>query len=167
MEVYIKQRCEIEFLHEEKIIPTDTHLHLLNVYGDQMRSWWCISAVATVTVGHLYWCRFLQAWHAGSYSVLTKMHSSRCWLYWKIMLCYWQFALSNRVIVFFVSVVVSMVIHKRHYLQSDIRIIFKLTEQLFFKKIWRNVRMIFTYFQFGFTISQSLSRHFLSLFSVS
>ena len=32
----IKQRCVIEFLHEEKIAPIDFHQCLLNVDGDQM-----------------------------------------------------------------------------------------------------------------------------------
>ena len=41
----------------------------------QQGSGWCVSAVASVTVGHLHWCRFLGAWHAGSCSSLTKMHS--------------------------------------------------------------------------------------------
>ena len=36
---------------------------------------WCDSTVETVTVGHLHWCCFLQAWHAGSCSLLEKMHS--------------------------------------------------------------------------------------------
>ena len=31
----------------------------------QWGSGWCISAVATATAGHLYWCRFLQAWQKG------------------------------------------------------------------------------------------------------
>jgi len=35
MEVRMKQRCVIEFLHEEKIAPNDIHRRLLNVYGDQ------------------------------------------------------------------------------------------------------------------------------------
>ena len=36
MEVHMKQRCGIEFLHAEKMAPIDIHLHLLNVYGVQM-----------------------------------------------------------------------------------------------------------------------------------
>ena len=58
MEVWMKQRGAIEFLHVEKMAPIDSHLHLPNVYGDQtvnvsiVRWWWCISAVMTVTVGH-------------------------------------------------------------------------------------------------------------------
>jgi len=35
MEVQMKQRCELAFLHVEKIAPTDICCHLLNVYGDQ------------------------------------------------------------------------------------------------------------------------------------
>jgi transposase len=35
MEVRMKQRCVIEFLHAEKIAPNDIHQRLLNVYGDQ------------------------------------------------------------------------------------------------------------------------------------
>ena len=35
MEVRMKQRRVIEFLHAEKIAPNDIHRRLLNVYGDQ------------------------------------------------------------------------------------------------------------------------------------
>ena len=35
MEVCMKQRCVIEFLHVEKNAPNDIHRRLLNVYGDQ------------------------------------------------------------------------------------------------------------------------------------
>jgi len=35
MEVRMKQRCVIEFLHAENIAPNDIHRHLLNVYGEQ------------------------------------------------------------------------------------------------------------------------------------
>jgi len=41
----------------------------------QWNSEWCISAVVVLTGGHLCWCRFWQAWHAGSCSLLMKMHS--------------------------------------------------------------------------------------------
>ena len=33
--VWQKQRCATEFLHAEKTVSTDVHLHLLNIYGDQ------------------------------------------------------------------------------------------------------------------------------------
>jgi len=45
IEVCMKQRCVIEFLHAEKIAPNDIHRCLLNVYGNQtvdvstMRRW--------------------------------------------------------------------------------------------------------------------------------
>ena len=35
MEVQVKKRCVVEFLHVEKVAPTDIHCLLLNVYGDQ------------------------------------------------------------------------------------------------------------------------------------
>jgi len=35
MEVRMKQRCVIEFLHGEKITPNDIHRRLLNVCGNQ------------------------------------------------------------------------------------------------------------------------------------
>ena len=34
-EACMKQRCVTEFLHEEKMAPTDIHEHLLNTDGDQ------------------------------------------------------------------------------------------------------------------------------------
>jgi len=54
-EVHMKQRSGIEFLHEEKVAPTDIHQHLLSVYRDQTVhvstvKWWvvCFSSVSTV-----------------------------------------------------------------------------------------------------------------------
>ena len=35
MEVRVKQRCVTEFLHLEKMAPTDSHQFLLSIYGDQ------------------------------------------------------------------------------------------------------------------------------------
>ena len=35
IEVHMKQRYVTEFLHEEKVSPTDIHLHLMNIYEDQ------------------------------------------------------------------------------------------------------------------------------------
>jgi len=34
MEMHLKQRCGIEFLHVEKVAPIDIHQCLLNVDGD-------------------------------------------------------------------------------------------------------------------------------------
>ena len=57
MEVRMKQRCVIEFLHAEKIAPNDINRRLLNVYGDQtvdvstVRRWVArFSTVATATL---------------------------------------------------------------------------------------------------------------------
>ena len=83
---------------------------------------WCISAL--VTADHFHWCRFLWVWHAGSCSSLVKMYSSWWWLCWKIMFCSWECALSNSVILHFISVVVSVEINRRHYFQSNIHILF-------------------------------------------
>jgi len=55
MEVHMKQRCGLEFLHVEIIARMDIHWHLLNIYGawrvdvSTVRGGWCILAVATVT----------------------------------------------------------------------------------------------------------------------
>ena len=35
MKVRMKKKCGTDFLHAEKIAPTDIHWHLVNVYGDQ------------------------------------------------------------------------------------------------------------------------------------
>ena len=88
MGVQMKQRCVTEFLHVEKIASIDIHWCLLNIYGDQTvdfnsEAWWCVPAVATVTVGHLFWC--LRVWHEGSCSSLVKMYSKWWWLCWKIV----------------------------------------------------------------------------------
>ena len=75
MEMSLKQRCVTEFLYAEKITPIDIHQHLLNVDMSTVRGGWCISAMATATVSHLHWCRFLWACHAHSWSLLVKMLS--------------------------------------------------------------------------------------------
>ena len=36
MEVHMKQRCEIEFLHVEKLAPIDIRPCFLNISGDQI-----------------------------------------------------------------------------------------------------------------------------------
>ena len=35
MEMHMKQRCVIEFLHVEITAPSGIHQHLLNIYGHQ------------------------------------------------------------------------------------------------------------------------------------
>ena len=47
MEVYMKQRCVIDFLHAEKMAFIDIYWHLLNAYGDQAVDvgtvrWWVV-----------------------------------------------------------------------------------------------------------------------------
>ena len=54
MEVHMKQRCEIEFLHVENMAPIYIHQHLLNIYGGQTED---MSAVKDKP--HSRWpCRF-------------------------------------------------------------------------------------------------------------
>ena len=60
MELFIKQRFVIEFLHVENTASTDIHWHLQDVYGDQTVDvgrvkWWVVKGAG----GHLHWCRFL------------------------------------------------------------------------------------------------------------
>ena len=60
MEVCIKQKFIIEFLHAEKMVHTDIHRWLLNVYGDQTVDvntvrWWVVRFSGG---GHLHWCMF-------------------------------------------------------------------------------------------------------------
>ena len=48
MEMQMKQRCAIEFIHEEKVASIDIHQCLLNVYGVQtvdmnIVKWWVVS----------------------------------------------------------------------------------------------------------------------------
>jgi len=47
IQVHVKQMCATEFLHVEKIVPTDINWCLLNVYGDQPGDvsrvgWWVV-----------------------------------------------------------------------------------------------------------------------------
>ena len=60
MEVYLKQRCVIEFHHVEKIAPTDIHNDLLNISGDQIVD---VSAVG-------WWVVHFSSDHSGSVSVV-------------------------------------------------------------------------------------------------
>jgi len=76
----MKQRGVTELCCAEKMAPIDIHQCFPNGCGDQtmgvstVRGGCCISAV--VTVGHVCWCRLLRAQHAGSRSLVVKMHSS-------------------------------------------------------------------------------------------
>lgn len=78
MAVHTKQSCVTEFLHAEKRPATDIHQCLWRIMETKQWMWgseWCISAVVTVAVGHLSWCRLLWAWYAASCSLLVEMHS--------------------------------------------------------------------------------------------
>ena len=114
-EVHTKKRYVTEFLHAEKIAPTDIHWCLLNVDGDQptdvstVRGGWCISAVGQWYDRHAILQRAVQSCHT------TKWRAS-----WSAHLCKLAnggdyVALLNSVIVLFVSGVVSMKIPRRHY----------------------------------------------------
>ena len=83
----------------------------------------CVSAMATMTwktnlvpSGHADFCKCnIQAvvdhcWNA-QLMVVTML---------KIVLCSWEFSLSNSVLVLFVSIVVSMEINRRHYCRSNL-----------------------------------------------
>ena len=66
MEVHKKQRDVIEFLHVEKMSPTDIHQYLLNFYGNPtvdlstVRQWVVHFNSRDSDSGHLHWWRFLQ-----------------------------------------------------------------------------------------------------------
>ena len=102
-----------------------THWHCRALMETRQWMWaqwidgWCISAVATRTMGHLHWCRFFT-----SGTVLVKLHSLWWWLCWEIEFCSWEFVLSNSVLLFFVSVIVSMEINRRRYFQRGLHISF-------------------------------------------
>ena len=78
LEVRMKQKCAIEFLHAEKMAPTDIHRHSLHVCRDQpvdvstVRQRVVHSALVTAALGHLCWYG-LRVHHAGSCLLLAKM----------------------------------------------------------------------------------------------
>ena len=117
MEVWMKQSCVTEFLHAEK---TDTHWHsstLPECFWRPNRRWEHSEAVGGA--GHLCWCRFLSAQHAGSCSLLQKCIANGGDYVQKLFCC-WEFALSNSVIVLFEPVAVSMEINRNFYFLSDL-----------------------------------------------
>jgi len=81
-----------------------------------------ISAVATAT----WKTSHVLNGHADFYECGTQAPVHCWWKYianggdcWKIVFCSWRFVLSNSDTAWFVSVVVSMEIRRRHYFQSD------------------------------------------------
>ena len=98
---------------------TQWHSWLLNVYGNQtgqQGSGWCISA-GEKPRSRLP-CKFLWACHTDSCSSLVKMHGWWWWLCWKTVLCSWEFAQLNSIIVLFVCCSFHKT-NRRHYFQSD------------------------------------------------
>ena len=118
VEVHMKQSCGIECLRVEKMAPTDIHQCLLNVYGDQTENvstvkWWvvCFSSGNSNSGSPVLVQIFMSA-ACSSCSLLVKIHSYWWWLCCKIVLCNWECALSNSVIVLFASVGVNMEISR-------------------------------------------------------
>ena len=105
-------------LYSLDLVPSD--FHLIRPMKDGLCGQPFPCNGSCVIVGHLYWCRLLQPQRAGSCSPLMIMYIYWWWLCWKIVFCSWEFALSNNVIVLFVSVVVSMETSRRHYFQSKL-----------------------------------------------
>ena len=77
---------------------------------------WCVSAV--VTVSHICWCRFSQIWHAGSHWLWKCIANGG--EYWEILFCSKEFSLSNSAIVHYISIVVSMIINRRHFFWTNL-----------------------------------------------
>jgi len=78
----VMRRCVIELLYMEKKWPSLTFINICwTLLGTKQWMWahwdsgWCVSAVATATVDHYCWCRYLWVRHAGSHSLSVKMHS--------------------------------------------------------------------------------------------
>jgi len=70
----------------------------------------------SLTEWQLTWKR---GWSKGV-GLNSPMQKEWWWLHWKIALCRWEFALSNGIIVLYLSVVVSMEISKRCYFQCNL-----------------------------------------------
>ena len=122
-------KCIIEFLHVEKMTPTDIHWHLLNVYGDQT------VCEHSEVVGGVF--QQWQQWHERQGTFWMVKHSCHTtkWRayqsahlcrpsnggdYVEKVFCSWELALSNSVIVLFVAVVVSLEINRGQYFWSNL-----------------------------------------------
>jgi len=128
MEGPIKKRGETECLQFEKITFIDIHQHMLKVYGDQIGDVNTVKHFSSDDSNMKHKpcsrqpCSFLWTWHAGSCSLLAKMHRQWYWLCWKVEFRSWEFALSNNII----SLAVSMEINGRHYYWNSLGRIFLL-----------------------------------------
>jgi len=122
MEVSMEQRCIFEFLHVKTMAPTDMYWFLLNVDGYQ-----------TVGVRTLReWVVRFSSGNSGSPPLVQTFTNAACRLLFitgenaqlmvtamlKNSVYSWKFVTSYSITVLFVSVVVSMEIHRRHYFWS-------------------------------------------------
>jgi len=111
-----EQRHETEFLHAEKMVPTDIHQHLLNISGEQRVD------VSTVRLWMV--CFSSRNSDSGSPPLVQIFTSAACRLLFitgknaqltmVTVLKNSEFALSKSVIVLFISVVISTKINRRH-----------------------------------------------------
>ena len=118
MKAHMKQRCVTEFLCAEKNWTINIHWWLLNVYGDQTVDVsmvkWLVACLSIGNNGSIPLVQIFMEQHAGSCTSLLKIHSPCWWLCGKTVFCSCKFALSNSVIVLFVSVFAFMEINWRH-----------------------------------------------------
>ena len=103
MEVCLKQRCSIEFLHVEKNNHTHWHLSMLAEHSWRPHSGTDFYVWSMQTLVH-HWRKYIV--NGGDYVEKT--------VFWS-----WKFALWNSVIVLFISIVVSTEISRRHYFWSN------------------------------------------------
>jgi len=99
-------------------------LTLVNIDGDQTVDvgtvrWWVVH-FSSGDSRYFHWCRFLRVQHAALVHCWWKCITEGSGLCWKIMFSSWESALWNSATVFFVAVVISMEINKRHYFWSDL-----------------------------------------------
>ena len=127
MEVCMKQRCVIEFLHKEKIASVDIYQHFEcfwrptsgcehsetvdDVFQQRWQWQWVISTGRDIYEHGMY-LLFIAGKNA-QLMVVTVLKKN---------VCSWEFVLQNSVTVLFVSVVVSMEIKQTHYFQSGLHI---------------------------------------------
>jgi len=117
-------RCEVGFLHVEKMVPTNTLWHLLNVSRDQTVyvntvRWWVVhfnsndsGSPLLIQIFMRATCKFLLI--ADENTQLTAVTIL------KTVFCSWEFALLNGVLVVFVLIIFSMIINRRHYFWFDL-----------------------------------------------
>jgi len=80
--------------------------------------WWQLYEIQTTFQTSMHSCHTTK-WRA-FWSLHTPKWAEWWWLCWEIIFCYWEFALSNSVIVLFICVSAFMKINRRHYFQSSL-----------------------------------------------